>query len=244
MCYILIPVKKLSEAKSRLSPVLDKNSRQKLSLSMLLDVLSVATRVVDPENVIVVSSDIQISEFLKKMNVSFFHEKGHGLNNAIEEATRALGSSTEAVLVLPSDIPFMKLTDLLEILNLGDNDCGRRVVISPSKNGGTNALLRQPPDVIPSIFGKLSFIKHVRTARTLKVPVFIYDSRTISFDIDTIEDLIVAMKNVDLLGYHTRRFIKSLKNRIDLDRVKLGEGSSSSFGLIPSGDDTFRSSII
>jgi 2-phospho-L-lactate guanylyltransferase len=64
------------------------------------------------------------------------------------------------------------------------------VVVAPCRHGtGTNALLIQPPGLIPFAFGPGSFAAHCAAARAAGVEPVIYRSATIALDLDTPEDL-------------------------------------------------------
>jgi 2-phospho-L-lactate guanylyltransferase len=63
------------------------------------------------------------------------------------------------------------------------------VVIAPSHDGGTNALLLVPPDVIDFAFGPDSFREHHRQAIQAGVSIQIIESPTLAFDIDRPGDL-------------------------------------------------------
>ena len=60
----------------------------------------------------------------------------------------------------------------------------------PSRNGmGTNALLRNPPDVFPSRFGHDSFAAHIREAMTAGARLRIIANPRIALDLDDPDDI-------------------------------------------------------
>ncbi|HWB98571.1 MAG TPA: hypothetical protein VG672_17800, partial [Bryobacteraceae bacterium] len=82
------------------------------------------------------------------------------------------------------------------------------VLIVPSADGtGTNALVRTPPDAIPSCFGPGSLQAHLEQARTRGVFAEVVRPSGIVFDLDTPEDVAELFER----GPQTRaaQFLKS-----------------------------------
>jgi 2-phospho-L-lactate guanylyltransferase (CobY/MobA/RfbA family) len=67
-------------------------------------------------------------------------------------------------------------------------------VISPSIAKGTNALLRNPPNAIPTRYGLNSFDAHVAEAESKKVHLEVYRSEDLEVDVDTPSDLYEIMR--------------------------------------------------
>lgn len=101
------------------------------------------------------------------------------------------------------------LEDMLRVLSYVRM---RKVVISPSRTLGTNALLLRPPGVIPLRFGGRSFPLHVEESLKAGIRPRIYRSPTVATDVDGVEDLLAA--ETLGLGTRTRDFLLSLgRNR-------------------------------
>ncbi|HDM45255.1 MAG TPA: hypothetical protein ENG07_02005, partial [Candidatus Bathyarchaeota archaeon] len=98
----------------------------------------------------------------------------------------------ETTLFIPADVPLITREDVNAIVDLCRYE--RQVVISPSKSGGTNALLRRPTGVIPTFFGVGSFRKHLERIIERRVRYDVYVSPRIILDIDSPEDLYEAYK--------------------------------------------------
>jgi 2-phospho-L-lactate guanylyltransferase len=90
-------------------------------------------------------------------------------------------------LVLPADIPLITPEDVNQIVKLADKKPS--IVISPSRNNGTNALLQKPPNLINPCFGPNSFSKHKTQASQRKIPTKIYKSEKVTLDIDSPKDI-------------------------------------------------------
>ena len=180
MRVIAVPVKSLSRAKSRMSPVLSPLERAALSLALLEDVLDAALGI-PGWDVWVVSPDEAVLEIAVRRGATPLLERkpplGSAVRQAEEEATlRGVG----ALAVLPADLPLLRAAELAAALQtLGP------VVASPaSTDGGTNFLLRRPPTAIPARFGPDSFRKHEHSARSRGLPLSVVDSPGLAFDLD------------------------------------------------------------
>lgn len=190
--FALIPVKRLSEAKVRLSTILKPEERKDFTLAMLMDVLK-AVFSSSISRTVIVSSDRNVRSISLKREVTFFPDTGDELNSVLNQATEwCIRRGAEEVLILPTDVPLITCQDIEEMISL--NSDGGSVTISPSYSGGTNALIRRPPDIIPTCFGNQSFKKHIDEASKIGVKIKIYRSPRVSLDIDSPRDLIQFLK--------------------------------------------------
>lgn len=186
--FVIVPVKKLDEAKSRLSPLLADSERELFCLRMLEDVLGAVGSVGRPHRTVVVGADAVVSLIARRLGARFLPETRPGLNRAVSEATAwCIREGAESALILPADIPLAAPQDLDGILSLGEEAA---VVISPSRGGeGTNALLLTPPDAIPPSYGRRSFQRHAEEASRRGIRLHMFKSLRIALDIDTPRDL-------------------------------------------------------
>jgi 2-phospho-L-lactate guanylyltransferase len=69
---------------------------------------------------------------------------------------------------------------------------GNGMVIAPSHDGGTNALLLRPPQAIAYAFGEDSFARHRAMAAAAELACHTYHSSTLALDIDHPEDLLAT----------------------------------------------------
>jgi len=206
--FAIIPVKKLDEAKSRLSSLLSDNERRKFCLEMLRDVLVTVKTTRCIRWAVVVSVDPTVLQAAKRFDVVPLMESQPDLNQAVSEAINwCVQNGAKSALVLPADIPSVTPRDLNKILSLGKEAA---MVISPSRSGdGTNALLLTPPNTLPTFYGKNSFALYIKEAskrsisfRTLKLP-------RIALDIDTVEDLADFVK-LNTKETNTHRFLMEI----------------------------------
>ena len=204
--FAVVPVKRLSVSKRRLSGVLNPRERKVLTLAMLEDVLSALKSSV-VQNVVVVSTDPLVYQVAVKFGVSYSSVAGGGLNAAVGEATEwCVKRGAGSVLLLPADIPMLSFKDVNSIVALGIETSS--VVLSPSLNGGTNALFQNPPNLIPACFGPKSFAKHVKEAHHKSLRVRFYCSVGIVADVDLAEDLkrLLDIQN----STRSRRFLEQV----------------------------------
>ncbi len=207
--YILIPVKHLSDSKSRLAPVLAGQERQALALRLLRGVLAVAQQAQQTLGaaVVVVSPDPAILDLAATHNLTPLLEdsalpSGYelrvtnygeaSLNAALEQATahaRAHGAS--AVLILPADLPLLTVGDVARLWRASQQlYADRAMVIAPDSQGqGTNALLVRPPGALAYQFGPGSFQRHCQQARELGLAWHIDRSPRLGLDVDLPADL-------------------------------------------------------
>jgi 2-phospho-L-lactate/phosphoenolpyruvate guanylyltransferase len=186
--YAVVPVKHLDASKRRLSSALTPKDRRQLTLVMLEDVLA-AIKASAVQETVVVGSDVAVRELAEKFGATYTNEETRGLNSAI---THSIGwcmrEGADSVLVLPADIPLLSPADVNTIIELGN--CNEStVVLSPSNNGGTNALYQKPPHLILARFGPKSFARHIKQAHSKGLSLKLHYSSTVAFDIDSEQDL-------------------------------------------------------
>jgi len=187
--WLVIPVKSLSLAKSSMRDRLSPDERRRLAIAMLLDVLAAARKSKTVERVCVLSPDQEVLILAEREGATPVREPGLDLNLAIELAIgQAKRSGADSILIIPADVPLISREDIDMVVSMADGD--RVVVISPSKDNGTNALLLKPPDLIPPRFGGESFPAHLREAMRAGASVRIYRSENLAHDVDKPVDLL------------------------------------------------------
>jgi 2-phospho-L-lactate/phosphoenolpyruvate guanylyltransferase len=189
--FVIIPVKRFENAKMRLSSILDIEDRVRLSSLMLDYTLRVLASVPSlTQAVVVVSGDKHAEQIATKHGAIFLHEeKENGVNSAVSEADAyCMKEDAEATIVIPNDLPLLDATDISRVSDLAKNE-SRCIVICPSlRYDGTNMLLRKPPSVMSTFYDSDSYNMHVQEAIKLGVPVKLFFSKTVMYDIDTPED--------------------------------------------------------
>jgi len=180
-------------AKQRLNGSLSPSQRESLARLMFEEVLSTLCAVRGLDRIIVATSDRAVGDHATRSGAIVFEESeqlGHS-HSADAASRRAMSCGAATILLLPIDVPLVTRAEIEELIEAAQVEGAKpRVIVVPSLDGtGTNALVRTPPDAIPSCFGPGSFRAHLDRARERGVPVTVKRPRGLLFDIDTPEDV-------------------------------------------------------
>jgi 2-phospho-L-lactate/phosphoenolpyruvate guanylyltransferase len=191
--WILIPVKTLSMAKRRLAPVLPVESRQRLVLTMLDDVLAAADGVEGVARILVVTPDPLVAKQVHHHDGAvLLEEHARGLNEAVLSGLGyARTRRAKGVVVLPGDVPLAEPGEIHRVVK-SITGLGRPcVALVPSADGrGTNSLAQSPPDVLEPSFGVDSFVRHLAGAVARQLDVRVLHLAGLAADIDEPDDLV------------------------------------------------------
>jgi 2-phospho-L-lactate/phosphoenolpyruvate guanylyltransferase len=184
----LIPVKSLTQAKSRLANDLSREQRAKLVIDMLKHVVCVLQNVEMLSSIAVISPDQQVLRLANSWGINAYPEEVHGHNPALDAAARReLRTGASGLLTISADLPLLEANEIELMLDLAHR---YQVVLGASHEGtGTNALLLRPPLAIPYLFGSGSLQSHEQAAKERGLSVICYNSTGTALDIDTIHDL-------------------------------------------------------
>jgi 2-phospho-L-lactate guanylyltransferase (CobY/MobA/RfbA family) len=105
--------------------------------------------------------------------------------------------------------------DIDRIIDLAGN-AESILVLSPSENGGTNALYLRPPNLISISYGSGSFKRHLRLALSRGIPVKVYYSASIACDVDTQKDLkeLIKLQHCLLSTFASKLLRKNVRKQI------------------------------
>jgi 2-phospho-L-lactate/phosphoenolpyruvate guanylyltransferase len=188
---IVLPVKTLDDAKSRLAPVLAPLERAALTLAMLEDVID-ATVLLPGWETWVISPDEAVLEVAARRGVAPLVEERPPLAAAIHQAEEEAGArGASALAVLLPDTPLVTVAALTRAVHtLGP------VVVAPARDeAGTNLLLRRPPTSISSSFGRDSYRKHLEAAARADVPIAVVEHAELAFDLDLPDDILTVVNS-------------------------------------------------
>ena len=118
---LVIAVKRLSAAKTRLAPVFSAGTREQVVLAMLLDTISAARQVSAVESITVVTPDEDAAAAAAELGAQVLLDPtpaGHAnpLNNAIVAAESVVTQLTPNIIVLQGDLPAMQPQELSEAI--------------------------------------------------------------------------------------------------------------------------------
>lgn len=207
--WVIMPVKPLLRAKSRLAEVLNPAEREKLALEMFEHNLRLLRDIDSVSGTLVISRDTKALSIARDYGVTTVQESGQPeLNPALMRATEFLRTmGADAVLILPTDIPLLCEDDINAIIRMGRFP--GTVVLAPDRiEDGTNAMLINPPGSLEYSYGKDSFSRHRSQAELHGLDVKIYHSTRIALDVDTAEDLelyrrLALRYDVPMIDYQT-----------------------------------------
>jgi 2-phospho-L-lactate/phosphoenolpyruvate guanylyltransferase len=185
MLVLTVPVRRLDDAKTRLAPILSPRERGELMLAMLHDVLAASTHQAAWQTW-VVSADRIVLDAAEALGATPVTETGTGLLAAVRQVEElALRREATELAVLLADLPWLTGGSLAGALSVE----APVVAVRAASDGGTNLLVRRPPDAIRARFGRESFAKHRWAAQRARVAVRGVESEELAFDLDGPDDL-------------------------------------------------------
>lgn len=189
--WAIVPVKRLGEAKQRLSARLSAGQRAALGLAMLEDVLAALVRVTAIEGILLVSPDPRAHALGRRFGARILAEaEDHGLNPAVQCAAALLKSEGVAqILVLHGDLPLVTEEEIAQLI--AAHRSSPALTIAPDREGcGTNAMICMPPDLIEFHYGPDSVRAHCAAAERAGIVPTLLRAPGLGFDIDEIDDLL------------------------------------------------------
>jgi 2-phospho-L-lactate guanylyltransferase len=189
---VLIAAKQLALAKTRLIPVLPSvGERSRLAEAMFRDVLNAALSARTPDQVTVVTCDPRLMTLAQDTGAFVINEQyPRGLNAAVRLATMELAAAgMTCICTLLSDIPLVTGDDIDAAFAAMPVE-QRAVTLVPSRDcSGTNIIVRKPPDVIATQFGRFSLVRHLDDCRQQGIACQIARLERPALDLDVPADL-------------------------------------------------------
>jgi 2-phospho-L-lactate guanylyltransferase len=178
--HVLVPLKRLNGAKTRLAEVLSPDERAELMRRMLVGVVG-AIRGAAVERITLVTSDpIELDGLAR------FDDRGLGWNQALAAAMRE-AVAEDLVAVVSADLPRLRASEVQALIGATP---ARGLAIARARDGGTNAVSMRPRGAVATCFGvPRSAAVHERLARRAGLEPVLVDLPGLAFDVDTPEDL-------------------------------------------------------
>ncbi|HEY0454234.1 2-phospho-L-lactate guanylyltransferase [Actinophytocola sp.] len=183
---LVVPIKRLDRAKSRLRGAVEPHAD--LVLALLVDTVTAAVGAGGVRRVLVVCEDARVPAALRGTGVECVDERGlPGLNAALAHGAGVLRErDTRGVVgALQADLPALRAEDLAEAVARAR---GRRAFCADRPGTGTTLLLSAPGGPLDPRFGVGSAAAHAASGA---VPVGA-ELDSLRCDVDTAEDLAVA----------------------------------------------------
>ncbi len=203
MWSVVIPVKRLPEAKSRLA--LSRESRAALALAFASDTVAAAAASPLVAAVFAVTADEAVSQRLNALGARILPDDAPGGLNAAVESGRlhALADDPRRrVAALTADLPGLRTADLTEALATVPQG---RAFVADAPGSGTTLLLSDSGGTLAARFGPNSRHAHERSGAVLLSDA----GQSLRRDVDTVEDLADAVRLG--VGEHTAAALARLR---------------------------------
>jgi 2-phospho-L-lactate guanylyltransferase len=172
--HVLVPLKVLDRAKTRLADTLSRAERAELMRSLLERVVG-AVRDAGVERITVVTGEVMDG-------YDVWHDRGLAWNDALAAAMEEVVAAP-LVAVISADLPMLRAEEVEELL---ESTPARGIAIARAVDGGTNAVSMRPPGLVRTHFGEP---RSAAVHAGLGVAHVIVDLPGLAFDVDTPEDL-------------------------------------------------------
>jgi FO synthase len=222
--HALVPLKSLSQAKSRLACVLTPAQRAALVEAMARDVLTLLRDHPQIGAVTVVSDDTRVqsiageygADFLVEGELTADHElREPGLNAVISAAAAGLHHlGAKRLVVLHADVPALCAAELSEAIEL-QTASGGLVIGTDEPGEGTNLLLFPAGSPPRFAYGADSCRLHQHWADDAGQPVQVIRRPGIALDVDDAHDLQSLLGSTSI-GSHTRSYLQGSGLLVDL----------------------------
>jgi 2-phospho-L-lactate/phosphoenolpyruvate guanylyltransferase len=189
---LVIAVKRLAAAKTRLAPVFSAATREAVVLAMMVDTIRAALAVPALRSVTVVTPDQVAADTARQLGAQALTDPtpdGHGdpLNNAIAAAEAVVRESTPNIIALQGDLPALQPQELAEAIAAARSY--PRSFVGDRHGTGTSALFAFDVPLEPR-FGPDSARRHQHSGAIELTGAW----PGLRCDIDTPDDLMVARR--------------------------------------------------
>ena len=137
--------------------------------------------------------------------------------------TKLSEEGEEGVLLLPADVPLITVDNLKQML--AKHASPGVTIVPANSDGGTNAMMVSPPQLIKSGYGELSCQRHCKFSRANGIEPEVLCFSELGLDIDTVDDLRILMSVPP--ASRTQQFLldSDIMKRIEcLDQQLLDQG--------------------
>jgi 2-phospho-L-lactate guanylyltransferase len=203
--WIIVPIKKFADAKTRLADLLLQPERRILAETLAKRVLGHLARSRYVQRVIVASSEPALKDSASRFGLELLADDplAPGLNGVVDRAVgHALASGGTDVGVVFSDLPLFDVEEFDRVVGEHLDGATRQVTMVPDRFGrGTNIRLFRPGDLLPSMYGKDSAIAYRKAAMSSGIECSVVDSPRMSHDLDQSDDIRALLELSNSRGY-------------------------------------------
>lgn len=178
---VLIPVKRLLLAKTRLAIVAQ--ARADIALAMAVDTVRAVTAAATVAEVVIITDDERASEALARIDARIVADlPDAGLNPALRHGASV--AKTTRIAALSSDLPALRSSDLDAVL--AESAKHSRAVVSDLSGTGTTLLAASRAEEFEPAFGIDSLTAHLQAGA---VNISDFAAASVRHDVDTLEAL-------------------------------------------------------
>ncbi|MFI6582080.1 2-phospho-L-lactate guanylyltransferase [Embleya sp. NPDC050493] len=187
---LVVPVKPLSIAKSRLAGTIGPGHRPELALAFALDTVRAALTCVRVHGVLVVTDDVRVAREIRALGADVVADVGGGLNAALAHGARSAGAERPrtGVAALSADLPALRAEELDRVLAAAT--FARRAFLADAAGVGTTLLTAAAGVPLAPGFEGRSRARHLASGAIELTP---HDVDSVRRDVDTGEDLRAAI---------------------------------------------------
>jgi len=175
----LVPVKRFTAAKGRMSPVLDADQRAELARWLATTVAAAAR----PLPLFVACDDETVAQWAADADAEVLWSPGLGLNGAVDAGRTTLaGKGFDHLVIAHSDLPLAR--DLPSLV-VKETVC----LVPDRRRDGTNVMSLPIDAAVAADYGAGSFRSHLDQAMAAGLRVQVRADPRLSIDVDTPDDL-------------------------------------------------------
>ncbi len=180
--HVLVPVKRLQAAKTRLASDYGAQRRQALALAMSAGVVEAARALHGVDAVWVVTSEAGADG----LGAPTLSDGGLPWNEGLAHAIALLDPRPDAVAIVAGDLPLLVPADVQALI---DAIPARGIAVARAHDAGSNGLGLRPPDALVPNFGLPgSAARHVERAGAAGLDAVVVDRPGLALDVDTPAD--------------------------------------------------------
>lgn len=191
---VVLPLKPLDRAKSRLAPATGDELRPTLALAFAEDTVSAVLRCPQVTAVAVVTEDEKAAAHLRMLGAWIIPDSPRrGLNAAVEHGARAVrgGRGGPAVAAVNADLPALRPEELTRVLLAAAGY--ERSFLADAAGTGTTVLAALPGVDLAPGFGTASRTRHRASGAVELLDAEVGPVQSVRQDVDTGEDLRAAL---------------------------------------------------
>jgi 2-phospho-L-lactate guanylyltransferase len=177
--HVLVPVKRLQGAKSRLAASYEPDVRRALALRMSAGVIAAARAAAGVDRVWAVTSDPEVAE----LGAPLLDDGGLPWNEGLAHAIGLLDGPPDVVAIVAGDLPLVTTADVDALIAAIP---ARGIAVARAHDAGSNGLGLRPPDALVPNFGLPgSAAIHAERARAAGLEAVLLDRPGLAQDVDT-----------------------------------------------------------